>query len=102
MMFGWDTAAADSASRANRALAVGSSANSGDRTFTTTSRFNAGSRARNTVPIPPWPIWRSSWNSGDRTFTTTSLTLPLHVMSVTYKPLCIQGRRPFGSTSQRG
>src|SRR5262249_11816800 len=51
----WTTAAAALASRANRLRAAPEAASCGANTLIATTRFNAGSVAFRTRPIPPWP-----------------------------------------------
>jgi len=56
MMFGCMSLAAASASRRKRLRTISSASRPAEMTFTATSRFRAGSWARNTSPMAPWPI----------------------------------------------
>src|SRR5499425_2094808 len=55
-MLGWFSAAAAFASCSKRCSRCGSEEKDAGRTLIATSRFNRGSRARYTSPIPPAPI----------------------------------------------
>src|SRR5437762_6435227 len=63
-MFGWDTAAAASASRVNRARATRSSATAGKSTLTATSRLSDSSLPMKTTPMPPSPMMPTSRIAG--------------------------------------
>jgi len=59
-MFGWESAAAAWASTMKRSLSSAEWTRSGGRNFRATGRLSLRSSARQTIPIPPWPIFPST------------------------------------------